>query len=303
MCNTRLSREPRRERSGRDVAGRLQLIWRASARQRSGHFAAPVILRVETGDPIVILAGEHVGCFELLGRDDVRSIRDLKGRTVAVPGLDPSPYAFLASMAAHVGLDPRTDINWVKHPASESMQLLADGKIDAYLGFPTAPQELRAKRIGRVVVNSGRRTAARRTDPNARGHIVIRTGRPALAETPARDGGATAGPSRLRERQIDEPVLREAGTQGDVEQASLAAREDGWHAGERLRQLAVPADEPKSARALGDERAAVRRNASAHGCSSPVATLVSRAGNGTSFGVGELAETHRPDDPKSCAGC
>jgi NitT/TauT family transport system substrate-binding protein len=120
----------------------------------SGHFAAPVILRIEAGDPVTMLAGEHVGCFELLGNDRIRTIRDLKGRTVAVPELDPSPYAFLASMAAHVGLDPAKDIRWVKHPASESMQLLADGRIDAFLGFPTHPQEFRAKRIGRVVVNS-----------------------------------------------------------------------------------------------------------------------------------------------------
>jgi NitT/TauT family transport system substrate-binding protein len=119
-----------------------------------GHFAAPVILRVDAGDPIVMLAGEHVGCFELLGTERIRSIRDLKGRTVAVPELDPSPYAFLASMAAYVGLDPRKDINWVKHSADESMALLAAGEIDAYLGFPPSPQEFRAKKIGRVVVNS-----------------------------------------------------------------------------------------------------------------------------------------------------
>ena len=34
------------------------------------------------------------------------------------------------------------------------MQLLAEGKIDAFLGFPPEPQELRAKQIGHVVVNS-----------------------------------------------------------------------------------------------------------------------------------------------------
>jgi len=79
-----------------------------------GHFAAPVILRLEAGDAIVMLGGEHSGCFELLGTERIRGIRDLKGRTVAVPVLDPAPYAFLASMAAYVGLDPRKDINWVK---------------------------------------------------------------------------------------------------------------------------------------------------------------------------------------------
>jgi NitT/TauT family transport system substrate-binding protein len=119
-----------------------------------GHFAAPVILRIEAGDPIVMLAGEHSGCFELLGSERIRSIRDLKGRTVAIPALDPGPYAFLASMAAYVGLDPRKDINWVKHSAEESMALLAEGRIDAYLGFPPNPQEFRAKKIGRIVVNS-----------------------------------------------------------------------------------------------------------------------------------------------------
>jgi NitT/TauT family transport system substrate-binding protein len=119
-----------------------------------GHFAAPVILRLEAGDPVVMLGGEHIGCFELLGSERIRTIRDLKGRAVAIPALDPAPYAFLASMASYVGLDPRKDINWVKHRAGEAMQLLADGKIDAYLGFPTEPQEFRAKKIGRVVVNS-----------------------------------------------------------------------------------------------------------------------------------------------------
>jgi NitT/TauT family transport system substrate-binding protein len=119
-----------------------------------GHFAAPVILRVEAGDPVVMLGGEHVGCFELLGSERIRTIRDLKGRAVAIPALDPSPYAFLASMVSYVGLDPNKDINWVKHRPGEAMQLLSEGKIDAYLGFPTEPQELRAKKIGRVVVNS-----------------------------------------------------------------------------------------------------------------------------------------------------
>ena len=40
------------------------------------------------------------------------------------------------------------------HSFVEAAQLLAQGKIDAYLGFPPEPQELRAKKIGHVVVNS-----------------------------------------------------------------------------------------------------------------------------------------------------
>jgi NitT/TauT family transport system substrate-binding protein len=120
----------------------------------NGHFAAPLVIRMEAGDPIVVLAGEHVGCFELFGTDRVRSVRDLKGKTVAVPARDSSRYVFFASMVAYVGLDPRKDINFVTHPGPESIRLLAEKKIDAYLGFPPEPQELRAKKIGHVLVNS-----------------------------------------------------------------------------------------------------------------------------------------------------
>jgi NitT/TauT family transport system substrate-binding protein len=120
------------------------------------HYVVPTIMRVDAGDPVVILAGGHVGCFELFGTERVRAIRDLKGKTVAVRALGSSTtqYVFLASMLAYVGLDPSKDATFVESPFAESMRLLAEGKIDAYLGFPPEPQELRAKQIGHVVVNS-----------------------------------------------------------------------------------------------------------------------------------------------------
>src|SRR5215471_16235265 len=73
-------------------------------------FAAPFIIRVDAGDPIAMLAGAHVGCFELFGTERVRAVRDLKGKTVAVPALGSSQHVFLSSMAAYVGLDPSKDI-------------------------------------------------------------------------------------------------------------------------------------------------------------------------------------------------
>jgi NitT/TauT family transport system substrate-binding protein len=118
-------------------------------------FIAPFIVQVDADAPIVLLGGVHSGCFELFGTERVRAIRDLKGKTVAVPELDSPHRLFVASMATYVGLDPTRDINFVVHPASESVQLLADGKIDALMGFPPIPQELRAKKIGRVIMNSG----------------------------------------------------------------------------------------------------------------------------------------------------
>ena len=117
-------------------------------------FAAPLILRVDAREPIVMLAGVHVGCFELFGTDRVRAIRDLKEKSVAVTELGGPDHVFLASMVAYVGLDPSKDIHWATHPPAEAVPLLVEGQIDAFLAFAPFPQELRAQGIGRVIVNS-----------------------------------------------------------------------------------------------------------------------------------------------------
>ena len=118
------------------------------------YFSAPFLFQLEAGDPLVLLAGVHVGCFELFGTERVRAIRDLKGKTVAVNGLGGSDHVLLASMAAYVGLDPRQDIRWVISRPAEAVPLLTEGTIDALMAFPPQAQELRAKGVGHVVVNS-----------------------------------------------------------------------------------------------------------------------------------------------------
>jgi len=117
-------------------------------------FAPMVITRLEAGDPIVVLAGVHIGCMELYGTERIRAIRDLKGKTVAVPELGGVQYLFLASMLAYTGLDPRTDIHWITPARAEAVRLLAEGTIDALLTSPPWTQELRTKQIGHVVVNT-----------------------------------------------------------------------------------------------------------------------------------------------------
>lgn len=117
-------------------------------------FSALTLVPIDAGANITIVAGIHVGCFELFAAEGIRSIANLKGKTVGVPDLGTSPHVFLSSMAAHVGLDPAKDINWITSPTVAPKELFADGKIDAFLGFPPEPQELRARKIGHVVVNS-----------------------------------------------------------------------------------------------------------------------------------------------------
>jgi len=114
--------------------------------------APGIILRLDAGKPIVVLARIHGGCYELFAGDRVRSIRDLKGKTVAAANV--ARRAFVASMAAYVGLDPGRDVSFVIPKDGQAMQLFVEGKADAFLGFPPEPQELRARRIGHVVVST-----------------------------------------------------------------------------------------------------------------------------------------------------
>jgi NitT/TauT family transport system substrate-binding protein len=118
-------------------------------------FVANFIVYLDTGAPIVLLGGVHTGCYELFGTESVQAIRDLKGKTVAVPELGSAHHLFVSSIMAFVGLDPERDANFVVHSPAESIELLAERKIDALMGFPPVPQELRERKIGHVIVSSG----------------------------------------------------------------------------------------------------------------------------------------------------
>jgi NitT/TauT family transport system substrate-binding protein len=135
-------------------SGAVSTSLAAGEADLSMHFVGPNIIQVEAGDPVVFLAGVHVGCFEVFGGEGVRKITDLKGRIASITSLNGAEHVFLASIAAHVGLDPRKDIRWVTHPGEESIRLFGEGKVDAIIGFPPQPQELRAKGIGHVIINS-----------------------------------------------------------------------------------------------------------------------------------------------------
>lgn len=53
-----------------------------------------------------------------------------------------------------VSSDPVSDIHWVTDPSIRPIDAFVQGKIDGFLGFPPEPQELRARNVRHVVVNS-----------------------------------------------------------------------------------------------------------------------------------------------------
>jgi NitT/TauT family transport system substrate-binding protein len=119
-------------------------------------FGGPsVIPPIDAGVPVVALTGIHIGCWELFVNEHVNAIRDLKGKAIAVIASGSVEHVWISSIMAYVGMDPRTDINWVKTgKLSESQRLFLEGKVDAFLAFPPQPQEVRAKKVGKVILNT-----------------------------------------------------------------------------------------------------------------------------------------------------
>src|SRR5262249_9836658 len=74
------------------------------------YFSAAALPPIDRGFGITLLAGIHVGCFELFAKEDIRSVADLKGRTVGQQGIGSTANIFISAMATLVGLDPAKDI-------------------------------------------------------------------------------------------------------------------------------------------------------------------------------------------------
>jgi NitT/TauT family transport system substrate-binding protein len=117
-------------------------------------FVAPSIQQIDAGNPLVVLGGVHPGCQELIASPQIRSVLDLKGKAVAVTAPNSPGHLFIAAFVGQVGLDPRRDIKWVFHPASKMADLLSAGTIDAFLVSPPVAQQMRAKKLGHVIVNT-----------------------------------------------------------------------------------------------------------------------------------------------------
>jgi len=117
-------------------------------------FLGPFLWRLDDSAPLLILSGGHVGCLELFAHEPIRSVRDLRGRGVALVALGDARHLFLATMMAYIGLDPRKDVTFVAGSPRETMRLFEEKKVDACMASSPIAQELAAKRIGHVVVNS-----------------------------------------------------------------------------------------------------------------------------------------------------
>jgi NitT/TauT family transport system substrate-binding protein len=98
----------------------------------------------------VAIAGIHPGCYELFANEQVQTVRDLKGKTIADWGQWRSRIPFRAGVRRH--RSARRQMSSTK--TGDAKRRFLNGEADAFIGFPPEPQELRAREIGRVILNT-----------------------------------------------------------------------------------------------------------------------------------------------------
>jgi NitT/TauT family transport system substrate-binding protein len=117
-------------------------------------YASQCVRAIDAGEPLMLLAGVMIGCFELFAREGINSVAELKGKSIGVGAAGSLSQQLLTLITAQVGLDSMKDVQWIADPSVKPIELFLQGKIDAFLGFPPEPQDLRARQIGWVIVNT-----------------------------------------------------------------------------------------------------------------------------------------------------
>ena len=118
------------------------------------NYALRLVARLDAGDPVIVLAGVHPGCIEILGTDRVRSIRDLRGKRIATGLMGSGLPQLIGVLLGQIGLAAPRDVELVARPAPEAIALFKEGQVDAFIGIPPEPQEIRASGIGHVLLDT-----------------------------------------------------------------------------------------------------------------------------------------------------
>jgi len=117
-------------------------------------YANQCVRAIDAGEPLMLLAGLMVGCFDLFAREGIDSVAGLKGKSIGVGAAGSLSQELLTLITAQVGLDSVKDVQWVTDPSVKPIELFMKGKVDAFLGLPFEPQDLRARHIGHVILDT-----------------------------------------------------------------------------------------------------------------------------------------------------
>jgi ABC-type nitrate/sulfonate/bicarbonate transport system substrate-binding protein len=99
------------------------------------------VMQASSRDPVFTVVGSSVNkpFFALMSRKDLASVKDLKGKTIAVTQIGDPPYNYTVAFLSKFGLSAR-DVNWVAAGADANGRAaaLAAGRADATLLTPPA---------------------------------------------------------------------------------------------------------------------------------------------------------------------
>ena len=87
---------------------------------------------VEQGLDVKFTGGIHRGCLRVqaLAKGNIRSIKDLRGKRIGVPGMGTPPFIFANRVLGANGIDPAKEITWLVFPAGELGLALDKGEVD-----------------------------------------------------------------------------------------------------------------------------------------------------------------------------
>src|SRR6266480_2730708 len=97
------------------------------------HLVMYFLKPVEQGLDVKFTGGIHRGCLRVqaVAKGNIRSIRDLRGKSIGVPEMGTPPFIFANRVLGAQGIDPGKEISWIVFPAGELGLALDKGEVDA----------------------------------------------------------------------------------------------------------------------------------------------------------------------------
>ena len=88
---------------------------------------------LEQGLDVRFTGGIHRGCLRVQAsiNSEIRTIKDLRGKRIGVPGMGTPPFIFATRVLGAHGIDAKKEITWLVFPAGELGLALDKGDVDA----------------------------------------------------------------------------------------------------------------------------------------------------------------------------
>lgn len=97
------------------------------------HLVMYFLKPIEQGLDVKFTGGIHRGCLRVQApiNSSIRSVKDLRGKRIGVPGMGTPPFIFANRVLGANGIDASKEITWLVYPTGELGLALDKGEVDA----------------------------------------------------------------------------------------------------------------------------------------------------------------------------